>query len=149
VKAVFEPLNEQETGNTFTLFKQYMKPVIARSLGWNEAFQQHGFTQRLMPEWFHWVVINEQRVGLVCIKQIEKVTHLHLLIIFTQYQGNGYTEAVTQQLIERAHNENRVLTLSCFKANQAALHLYRKLKFNPVSEDEYFVDFSSDSISVK
>lgn len=140
-------VNKEELPQTFDLFKQYMKPVIENSLGWDEGFQNSGFKSRLLPEWFYWVEINKERVGLVCFKTLERTIHIHLLIIFAPHQGNGYGELVTNHIRHRASEENKSLTLSCFKNNEPAVSLYKKLKFRVKSEDNYFFHFSSDRIS--
>ncbi|SHO57013.1 hypothetical protein [Vibrio quintilis] len=60
------PLSPDESGLTFDIFKQYMKPIVDEALGWDEAFQRHGFTTSLQPEWFHWVIHHGHQAGLIC-----------------------------------------------------------------------------------
>jgi ribosomal protein S18 acetylase RimI-like enzyme len=50
---------------------------------------------------------------------------------------------VSKHIAGIAHSHNLPLTLRCFKNNEPALSLYRKLEFSVASEDEHFYDFIS------
>ncbi len=142
MKLEFKEVKKEEKLETFKLFKMYMKPVIENALGWDERFQNNGFNNCLQLEWFHWIIVDEIRVGLVCFKSVEEATHIHLLIIFKDQQGNGYGELTTEHIRNIAFNKNNRVTLSCFKNNECALRLYRKLEFKTISEDKYFFNLS-------
>ena len=118
-----------------------MKPVIDSAFGWDEEFQSNGFHSHLQPEWFFWVHMHSEKVGVICKRRRENSVHIHLLIVFSKEQRKGIATAVTQKVINSAVKRNLDVTLSCFKNNKPALNLYTSLGFKVKSDDEYFFDF--------
>ncbi len=147
MKLFFKKIDMIESSQLFELFKKYMQPVVEKAIGWDEKFQLNGFHNCLRLEWFFWVEVSGEIVGLVCFKELEKTIKIHLLIIFESHQGNGYGELVIYHLKNRAMKVNNSLKLSCFKNNEPALCLYRKLKFKIVSEDKHFIYFSTCNVN--
>ncbi|EPJ43593.1 MAG: acetyltransferase, gnat family [Osedax symbiont Rs1] len=143
MKIALSRLKAVELESAFEIFKTYMKPIIEDAFGWDDIFQKNGFQGRLEPEWFSWILFNEEKVGLLCSRLKEDSLHIHLLIIFTQVQKQGLATLVTNKLRTEAHNQQLPLTLSCFKNNQPALNLYKKLGYTVNSEDEFFYEFIS------
>ena len=143
MKLYFKDVSNKERHQTFEVFKKYMKPVVEKAIGWDEDFQANGFRNCLPPECFFWIEVADKRVGLVCFKTLDSAIYIHLLIIFENHQGHGYGSLVTEHFKSRAFNNNTSLRFSCFKNNEPALRLYRKLKFKIVSEDKHFFNFSA------
>jgi len=141
---IFSKLGAEERTAAFSAFKKYMKPVVDRAFGWDEEFQRSGFHSHLKAEWFYWIYIRDEKVGILCKRQKENSIHIHLLIIFTEAQRKGIATAVTQALISNAGEQKVALTLSCFKNNKPALNLYKKLGFSIKSQDEHFYDFTHE-----
>jgi ribosomal protein S18 acetylase RimI-like enzyme len=139
----FTKVQESDFESTFEVFKNHMKSVIESAFGWDEQFQESGFKSRLRLEWFHWITQKKSRVGLVCYKTSQESVHIHLLVIFAEAQRQGLGSAVSKHIAGIAHSHNLPLTLRCFKNNEPALSLYRKLGFSVASEDEHFYDFIS------
>lgn len=145
MKTSFQQLDAVEIGEAYSVFKKYMHPFIESSLGWDENFQKSGFTKKLQSDWFYWITENKQKLGLLCYRSKAASIHIHLLIIFEQFQGSGIGEEVTKYLIAEAKKVQMPVTLSCFKNNQIALNLYRKLDFQVEAEDEFFYELVSNS----
>lgn len=139
------PIKQDEFAQMFELFKASMFPIIDEALGWDEAFQERNFKQHLKPEWFYWVEVDGERVGVVCHRYKEASLHIHLLAIFRPYQGHGYAQQVLVELERMAASEGKVVTLSCFKNNQRAVKLYRTYGFKVLGEDDLFYDFGKVS----
>jgi len=137
----FSKLEKQERETAFEIFQKYMKPVIDDAFGWNDEFQRNGFESHLKQEWFSWVLVNDKKSGVVCSCLKENSIHIHLLIIFTEAQRKGIATSVTRLLKTEASDIGKDLTLSCFKNNEPALNLYKKLGFIVKSESEYSYDF--------
>ena len=140
----FIKITETEIDAAFGVFKEYMKPLIDGAFAWDEQFQRNGFASRLRPGWFYWVYSKGSRVGLVCYKHTNQSVHVHLLVVFANCQGKGIGQAVIKYLMFQAYELGRSLSLSCFKKNDPALNLYKKLGFLIVSEDEHTYGFISD-----
>lgn len=137
-----QPVQHETMDELFAVFTCYMRPVLEDVLGWNEAFQKEGFCSFLQHEWFYWMILDSQRVGLVCHKTTEASVHVHLLVVFSDRQRQGLATQVIRDLLENAHQQDLPLTLSCFKTNEGALQLYKKLGFVVTSQDEHFYKMS-------
>lgn len=138
MEITFSKLKMNELDFTFGIFREYLKPAFEDAFGWDEEFQKRQFESRLQPEWFSWILSNNERIGLQCSRVKPNSLHLHLLIIFSQAQGQGFASLTTQILTTEAHSKVLDLTLSCLKNNLPALRLYQTSGFEVNSEDEYF-----------
>ncbi len=141
MKIEFLKLKKDEYSETFEIFKAYMKPVIDEAFGWDEEYQKNYFESRLKLEWFSWILVDGDKVGLVCNRLKQNSIHIHFLVIFTEVQRRGLASSVTRRLHDEANKQQLNLTFSCFKNNEPALQLYKGLGFVISSEDEYFYDF--------
>ncbi len=84
-----------------------------------------------------------ERVGLLCCKPYDDALHIHLLIIFPQYQGRQLGSAVMDRLYREAEREGKSrVTLSSFTDNQRAVRFYLRLGYKVVEGDEVFVSLS-------
>ena len=129
MEIVFSKLSKEERETSFQLFKTYMKPVIDGAFGWDEEFQRNGFESHLHAEWFSWVLISKERMGIVFKRWKDSSLHIHLLVTFTSAQRTGIATSVMLKLKAEAAEQNKDLTLSCFKNNDPALRLYKSLGF--------------------
>lgn len=138
MEITFSKIKMDEFDSTFNIFREYLKPAFADAFGWDEECQKRQFVSRLQPEWFSWILSNNAKIGLQCSRVKPNSLHLHLLIIFSQAQRQGFASLATQMLTTEAHSKELNLTLSCLKNNMPALRLYRTSGFEVNSEDEYF-----------
>jgi len=138
---VFSKISPEERNASFDVFKKYLKPVIDDAFGWDEEFQSNGFKTHLKPDWFSWILVEDVKAGLVCSRSKQSSIHIHLLVVFLEYQRNGIASSVVNKLKSDAAAENTDLTLNCFKNNIAAVSLYKKLGFVVMSEEEHFYRF--------
>lgn len=84
-----------------------------------------------------------ERIGLLCSKPYEDAQHVHLLIIFPQYQGRQLGAVVMERLHQEAEREGKCrVTLSSFTDNHGAIRFYERLGYNVVEEDQEFVSMS-------
>lgn len=139
----FETMDQEDVRSTFVFYKQGMMPIISEAIGWDEDFQQERYQNRLHSDWFYWLTQNGQRCGYVCYKYTDTHLHVHLLILFSEYQRKGIGRKVLIRLSEEAHRKNKVLSLSAFKNNLPAIALYQSLGLQILSEDDLFYDFTS------
>jgi len=138
-KLVYKPILDSEFGAAYEFFRLYMKHVISEAIGWDETFQKKGFYENYPPQWLFWVHRSESKVGLICLKETPEKQHLHLLIVFEQYQRTGIATLILSDLIGR----EGAVTLSTFKNNLPAIRLYQQMNFQRVSEDEHFYCFKA------
>jgi len=134
----FIPVDEHV--DTFSIYKEYMKPWIDNLFGWNESFQLTGFKTHLRQPNFSWIVIKGIQVGIICLDDENKHQKLSLLIIFKEYQRQGYSLLVLKDLINTLPG-GEILTWNSLKNNLPAVTLYSKIKTVERSESEYFYHY--------
>ncbi|POF51421.1 GNAT family N-acetyltransferase, partial [Vibrio vulnificus] len=95
------------------------------------------------PHWFHWVYINNEQVGLLCFKPYENAFHVHLLIVFPEFQNQQLGGRVMNVVHEMAREQGRShVTLSSFTRNESALRFYKSLGYKVTESDENFLSLS-------
>ena len=77
----------------------------------------------------------------LCVKPYDNAYHIHLLIIFPQYQGRTLGKEVMTLIHKRAMEEGRKhVTLSSFRSSTLAISFYQALGYQIVDDcDEDFV----------
>ncbi|MFQ2201211.1 GNAT family N-acetyltransferase [Aeromonas hydrophila] len=127
----------------FAAVKEGIFPYVEAVFGWDDEMQRERLTSEYEPHWFSWIQAGSERVGLLCCKPYDDALHVHLLIIFPQYQGKQLGSAVMDRLHREAASEGRHrVTLSSFSANQRAIEFYRRLGYQVVAEEPAFVSLS-------
>lgn len=134
---------QSEFEQVFTAVKQGIFPYVEALFGWDDQFQRERITNSYLPQWFSWILHGGERIGLLCSKPYEDAQHVHLLIIFPQYQGRQLGAAVMERLHQEAEREGKCrVTLSSFTENHGAIRFYERLGYNVVEEDQEFVSMS-------
>ncbi|MCS3768459.1 ribosomal protein S18 acetylase RimI-like enzyme [Aeromonas hydrophila] len=127
----------------FAAVKEGIFPYVEAVFGWEDDFQRERLSSEYQPQWFSWILLGSERVGLLCCKPYEDALHVHLLIIFPRYQGRQLGSTVMVRLHREAVSEGRLrVTLSSFSANQRAIEFYRRLGYQVVAEESAFVSLS-------
>ncbi|KJY93893.1 histone acetyltransferase [Vibrio neptunius] len=137
------PVPEQEFPEVFSSVKQALYDHVDAVFGWDDQFQRQRLSSDYQPEWFHWIVSQQNKVGLVCFKPYDTAYHIHLLILFPQYQNQGLGQGVMQQINTLVKSEGRnKITLSSFARNTKAIQFYTRLGYQVIEEDECFVSMA-------
>ncbi|WP_314927840.1 GNAT family N-acetyltransferase [Aeromonas piscicola] len=124
----------------FAAVKQGIFPYVEAVFGWDDKMQRERLTCAYQPHWFSWILQSSERVGLLCCKPYEDALHVHLLIIFPQYQGRQLGAAVMARLHREAEREGKCrVTLSSFTDNHGAIRFYQRLGYKVVEGDLEFV----------
>ncbi|WP_048611156.1 GNAT family N-acetyltransferase [Vibrio coralliirubri] len=134
-------VSNSEFEELFASVKQGLFIHVDSAFGWEDDFQRQRLLNEYHPSWFHWIYRENERVGLVCFKPYDNAYHIHLLIIFPQYQGRSLGKQVMALIHKRAMKEQRShVTLSSFRSNTRAISFYQSLGYRVVDEgDDDFV----------
>ncbi|MCH7374909.1 GNAT family N-acetyltransferase [Aeromonas sp. MR19] len=136
-------VSDSEFEQRFAAVKQGIFPYVEAVFGWDDDFQRERLSSEYQPQWFSWILLGGERVGLLCCKPYDDALHIHLLIIFPQYQGRQLGSAVMDRLYREAEREGKSrVTLSSFTDNQRAARFYLRLGYKVVEGDEVFVSLS-------
>ncbi|KZM44398.1 hypothetical protein OA92_06980 [Marinomonas sp. SBI22] len=136
-------VKESEFQQVFLSVKQALFDYVEAVYGWDDDFQQDRLRNDYDPVWYHWLYEKHTRIGLVCYRKKENSLHLHLMIIFPQFQGNGMGRHAMDFLI---HEARRMacdqISLSSFTQNKRALAFYNSLGFIIDSLEDHFINMS-------
>lgn len=143
-----KPILDSEFEALFLTVKQGIYSYVDSVFGWDDNFQRDRLKNDYEPSWFHWVVIDDERVGLLCFKPYGNAFHVHLLIVFPEYQNHNIGTKVMKHIHQLATTEKRSrVTLSSFKSNQRAISFYLRLGYQHLDDsDADFVSLSLDLI---
>jgi len=113
-----------------------MRWLIERLFGWDEQREKEKFAAQFNVATSQIIVADEDDVGWIQTQVDEVTLWLQSLYVIPAMQQRGIGTEVLKRLIERAHGENKALTLSVVKINPA-LHLYERHGFRITYEDEH------------
>ncbi|NML70374.1 GNAT family N-acetyltransferase [Chryseobacterium sp. RP-3-3] len=91
------------------------------------------------------ILLNNEPAGLLKINKADDKTEILQLQIDPTQQGKGLGKTILKDILEEASKEGKTVELSVLKTNKAQ-HLYTRLGFKTVGEDEhsYFMEFQRD-----
>ncbi len=129
------------SNEVFDMTKTGLFPFVDDVFGWEDEFQKQRMRKDYKATWFKWVYDKGRKIGYVCFKPYDQSLHLHLIIVSEPYQGKGYGKQIMKAIHELARAEKRDITLSSFKHNLRAVHLYKSLNYEISEEEEHFLSF--------
>nr|WP_158163297.1 GNAT family N-acetyltransferase [Vibrio mimicus] len=136
-------IENDEFESLFSVVKQGLYSHVDAVFGWCDEFQVNRLKNDYEPHWFHWVYINNEQVGLLCFKPYENGFHVHLLIVFPEFQNQQLGGRVMNVVHEMAREQGRShVTLSSFTRNESALRFYKSLGYKVTESDENFLSLS-------
>nr|WP_158118633.1 GNAT family N-acetyltransferase [Vibrio cidicii] len=136
-------IENDEFESLFSVVKQGLYSHVDAVFGWCDEFQVNRLKNDYEPHWFHWVYINNEQVGLLCFKPYENAFHVHILIVFPEFQNQQLGGRVMNVVHEMAREQGRShVTLSSFTRNESALRFYKSLGYKVTESDENFLSLS-------
>ncbi|ELE1909304.1 GNAT family N-acetyltransferase [Vibrio vulnificus] len=136
-------IENDEFESLFSVVKQGLYSHVDAVFGWCDEFQVNRLKNDYEPHWFHWVYINNTQVGLLCFKPYENAFHVHLLIVFPEFQNRQLGGRVMNVVHEMAREQGRShVTLSSFTRNESAVRFYKSLGYKVTESDENFLSLS-------
>ncbi|MCS0124701.1 GNAT family N-acetyltransferase [Vibrio alginolyticus] len=136
-------IENDEFESLFSVVKQGLYSHVDAVFGWCDEFQVNRLKNDYEPHWFHWVYINNTQVGLLCFKPYENAFHVHLLIVFPEFQNQQLGGRVMNVVHEMAREQGRShVTLSSFTRNESAVRFYKSLGYKVTESDENFLSLS-------
>ena len=139
MKLKLAQIAHNDSENKFTVVKTGLKPYIDAVFGWDDDYQRERLLTEYEPHWFYWVYCNHQKVGMLCFKEYENSYHVHLLIVFPEFQRQGLGRHIMDYIHHLAKSELcNTVTLSSFICNEIAVGFYKKLGYAIRESDEYF-----------
>lgn len=135
----FTPVTEDEFDSLFSVVKQGLHPYVDAVFGWDDDFQRERLKSDYQPDWFYWIYSGSEQVGLLCYKPYENAFHVHLLLLFPEYQGKQIGRRVMDKIKREALAKQRdTITLSSFTINRGAVRFYQQLGYQITESDKDF-----------
>lgn len=141
MKFELRPIDAGEMDAVFAIYKSYLHSYIEQVFGWDTDFQIARFKRSYGGANFVWINCSGENSGLLCTKESTFEVHVHLLILFQDYQRKGLGTSVMDCIQKEGHSRGKRITLSSFKLNTNAVEFYRRLGYTESSEDENFYNF--------
>jgi GNAT superfamily N-acetyltransferase len=135
------PLQRQDLGAAFDLYKSCLQQYIEIEFGWDQQFQEQWFSDSYNPEHFRWVLSAGEHQGLVYCEENPEQVRLRLLLVEPSSQGRGLGRAVMELLWRNAQKKSQSIALGCFRCNTRAIKFYESMGYIVTGGDEHFVDF--------
>ncbi|MCZ2366636.1 GNAT family N-acetyltransferase [Vibrio diabolicus] len=136
-------IENDEFESLFSVVKQGIYSHVDAVFGWCDEFQVNRLKNDYEPHWFHWGYLNNTQVGMLCFKPYENAFHVHLLIVFPEFQNQQLGGRVMNVVHEMAREQGRShVTLSSFTRNESAVRFYKSLGYKVTESDENFLSLS-------
>lgn len=138
------PVKNQEFDTLFSVVKQGLYSHVDTVFGWCDHFQRERLINEYDPHWFNWIYVEEMCVGMLCFKPYEDAIHVHMLVIFPEFQKRKFGEKVMKHVHEIARKQKRnQVTLSSFVCNESATKFYKSLGYQVMPDsDENFLSLA-------
>lgn len=137
------PVQSEEFEALFSVVKQGLYSHVDAVFGWCDQFQRERLSSEYEPHWFNWVYIDDKRIGMLCFKPYDNAIHVHLLVVFPDFQNQKFGTTVMNYAHQLAQEQDRSLvTLSSFACNKSAINFYESLGYQVTDRDENFLTLS-------
>lgn len=129
------PATQADYDFLYNLHRDTIRPSVAATWGWDEAWQKAYFAQKFDPSQRHIIVVEGDDVGVVAIEERESEIYIALIEVTTTLQGHGIGTAVIQDILQYARQKELPATLHVLKTNEGAKRLYERLGFVVTAEE--------------
>lgn len=142
------PVKSDEFEALFSVVKQGLHSHVDAVFGWCDEFQRKRLSSEYEPNWFNWVYIDDQRIGMLCFKPYDDAIHVHLLVVFQEFQNKKFGEMIMKYVHQLAQEQGRSrVTLSSFACNKPAIKFYKSLGYQVSDSDDKFLSLSRQVFS--
>ncbi|GMQ46714.1 GNAT family N-acetyltransferase [Vibrio sp. 10N] len=135
-----ESVLQDEFEEVLAVIKSGLFHHVDAVFGWDDDFQRNRLKTEYQSNWFHWIYIEKQRVGLLCFKPYENAFHIHFLVVAPSQQGKKIGTCVMSMVHDKAiANKKDRVTLSSFTRNNKAIAFYESIGYETIEADDNFV----------
>jgi ribosomal protein S18 acetylase RimI-like enzyme len=121
----------------YQLHRATIRPAVAAMWGWDEAWQQAYFAQKFDPAQRQIIAVEGQDVGVVAIEERDEEIYLALIEVAPEQQNRGLGTTVIRDILQRAQQQQRPVSLHVLKTNPAGQRLYERLGFVVTAVEEF------------
>ena len=145
VEFELRPARESDRDPLFALHRVTMRDVIARTWGWDEAWQRAHFDARFDPAHVSIVIAAGRDAGVLWLESRPAEIYVAEIQIAPEMQGRGLGSAVLGGVIAAAAARGACVTLQVLEINEGARRLYERLSFYVTGENDRHVQMRHDA----
>ena len=118
------------------LYFQTMRWMIERLFGWDQAHQEKSFAGFFKLEEVRIITAAGTDAGWMQVRTDDAALYLASLYVMPSMQGRGIGTQVLLDLLARAREQSKSVTLAVVKINPA-VHFYQRHGFVVTHQDQY------------
>jgi GNAT superfamily N-acetyltransferase len=126
---------EEEFSFSLNVRNAAMRPHLENKWVWNDSWQERLHRSRFEAQPIRAIVIDDQRIGTICIESLPQYAWLSEFYILPALQKQGLGSLVLREVCAGADGEGRCLRLQHLLWNPAA-SLYRRFGFREICRTE-------------
>lgn len=111
-----------------------MKEYVDATWGWDDDYQQDHFAKHFDVTGCQIVLVDGRKAGQITVVEQSMSHFISGVYILPEFQNMGLGSALVQQIMEKATENGRPVTLQVLKANEPARRLYKRLGFVETAE---------------
>ena len=139
------PATDRDHEYLYALHRAAMRESVARTWGWDEAWQRAHFDARFEPRGVEVIWAGGRPVGALRIEERAAELYVASLAVAPEAQGRGLGTAVMRDLLARAGVRRVPVALQVLKTNPGARRLYERLGFRAAGETATHVRLRHDA----
>ena len=143
-EVTLRPAAREDEPQLFALYCVNMHDVVARTWGWDEAWQSAEFSRRFGELNASVIEAGSRLAGFFFVERRTDSLYIHELQVAPSYQSRGIGTAVVEAIIAEAADNGLAVALSVVAANPRARRLYDRLGFRATAEEPPFVRMRHD-----
>lgn len=129
------PIEESDREFLWGLHRAALKPYIEQTWGWDEDFQRRYFMEHYPPFASQIIVRGGQDLGVLSVDESGREVILRNIEVLPEFQGMGIGSQVIGEILARAAECGKAVSLRVLKVNPAR-NLYLRLGFSVIGETE-------------
>jgi ribosomal protein S18 acetylase RimI-like enzyme len=139
------PAREEDREPLFALHCATMRDAVARTWGWDEAWQRAHFDARFDPARLSIITVAGRDAGLLVLESRPGEVYVAEIEIAPEMQGRGLGTAVLGTIIAAAAARGACVTLQVLEVNEGARRLYERLGFSVTGTSDHHVQMRRDA----
>jgi len=116
-----------------------MEPYIEATWGWNENSQRQRQQQEFAASPHQIIEVLGQPIGTLIVKHHPDYIYLSGLYFLPEHQRQGFGSRILEGMLAQGQTHNLPIRLRVLKVNPQARHLYERMDFAAIGEEEHFI----------
>ena len=129
----YRPAEESDIDFLYALHVATMKEYVAKTWGWDDAFQETVFRKNYVPAQIQIIQYDGKDIGMLSVEERTDNVFLRAIEIHPEYQGKGIGTAIINMILAAGIQKGKPIRLQVLKVNPAK-RLYDRLEFSVIEE---------------